>query len=149
MRAGADLSGRFDEARLAQHREEILEPQLPIVDPHHHMWSRAGSVSLFPELLADLSSGHNIRTTVFEECGSMYRADGPAELRSLGETEFITGVAAMSASGGFGTPRPWRPEGRKCESTARRARRADLRGACRGERRPLSCDSIFYRMGRR
>ena len=105
MASGADLSGRFDEAWLAQHREEIIEPELPIVDPHHHLWSRAGSVYLFPELIADLSSGHNIRATVFEECGSMYRADGPEELRSLGETEFVTGVAAMSASGGFGPAR--------------------------------------------
>src|ERR1700731_4436765 len=105
MPSGADLSGRFDEAFLAQHREEIIEPGLPIVDPHHHLWSRAGSIYLFPELLADLSTGHNIRATVFEECGSMYRADGPEEFRSLGETEFVTGVAAMSASGGFGPTR--------------------------------------------
>jgi predicted TIM-barrel fold metal-dependent hydrolase len=105
MASGADLSGRLDEAWLAQQREEIIEPELPIVDPHHHLWSHAGSVYLFPELLADLSSGHNMRATVFEECGSMYRADGPEELRSLGETEFVTGVAAMSASGGFGPAR--------------------------------------------
>jgi len=105
MASGADLSGRFDEAWLAQHREEIIEPELPIVDPHHHMWSHPGSVYLFPELMADLSSGHNIRATVFEECHSMYRADGPEEIRSLGETEFVTGVAAMSASGGFGPAR--------------------------------------------
>src|ERR1700687_5839951 len=105
MASGADLSGRFDEAWLAKQREEILEPELPIVDPHHHLWSHPGSVYLFPELVADLSSGHNLRATVFEECGSMYRADGPEELRSLGETEFVTGVAAMSASGGFGPAR--------------------------------------------
>lgn len=105
MATGADFSGRADEAWLAQHREEIIEPELPIVDPHHHLWSRPGNVYLFPELLADLTSGHNIRATVFEECGSMYRADGPEELRSLGETEFVTGVAAMSASGGFGRTR--------------------------------------------
>ena len=105
MPSGADFSGRVDETWLAQQREEIIEPELPIIDPHHHLWSRAGSVYLFPELLADLSSGHNIRATVFEECGSMYRADGPEELRSLGETEFVTGVAAMSASGGFGPAR--------------------------------------------
>jgi L-fuconolactonase len=54
---------------------------------------------------SDLSGGHNIRATVFEECGSMYRADGPEEFRSLGETEFVTGIAAMSASGGFGPAR--------------------------------------------
>jgi L-fuconolactonase len=105
MPAGADMSGRFDEAWLNQHREEILEPELPIVDPHHHLWSHPGSVYLFPDLMADLSSGHNVRATVFEECYSMYRKDGPAELRSLGETEFITGVAAMSASGGYGPAR--------------------------------------------
>ena len=99
------FSGMVDEAWLAQLREEIIEPELPIVDPHHHLWSHPGNVYLFPELLADLASGHNIRATVFEECHSMYRADGPEELRSLGETEFVTGVAAMSASGGFGPTR--------------------------------------------
>ncbi len=105
MASGADFSGIVDEAWLAQHREEIIEPELPIVDPHHHLWSHAGNVDLFPQLLADLSSGHNVKATVYEECGSMYRADGPEELRSLGETEFVTGVAAMSASGGFGPAR--------------------------------------------
>ena len=105
MSSGPDFSGRVDEAWLAQYREEIIEPELPIVDPHHHLWNRPGSVYLFPELLADLTSGHNIRATVFEECGSMYRADGPDELRSLGETEFVTGVAAMSASGSYGAVR--------------------------------------------
>src|ERR1700690_3521781 len=105
MASGADFSGRVDEAWLDQHREEIIEPDLPIVDPHPHLWSNAGNVYLFPELVADLSSGHNVRATVFEECHSMYRAEGPEELRSLGETEFVTGVAAMSASGGFGGAR--------------------------------------------
>src|SRR6202521_5869392 len=105
MASGADFSGRVDEAWLAQHREEIIEPELPIVDPHHHLWNHPGNVYLLPELLADLSSGHKIRATVFEECGSMYRVDGPEELRSLGETEFVAGVAAMSASGGFGPAR--------------------------------------------
>jgi L-fuconolactonase len=105
MASGADFSGKVNETWLAQQREEIIEQELPIVDPHHHLWSHAGNVYLFAELLADLGSGHNIRATVFEECGSMYRADGPEELRSLGETEFVTGVAAMSASGGFGASR--------------------------------------------
>ena len=105
MASGADFSGRVDEGWLAQYREEIIEPQLAIVDAHHHLWRHPGNVYLFPELLADLSSGHNVRATVFEECHSMYRAAGPEELRSLGETEFVTGVAAMSASGGFGPSR--------------------------------------------
>jgi L-fuconolactonase len=40
---------------------------------------------------------------VFEECHSMYRQDGPEQERSLGETEFVTGVAATAASGAYGT----------------------------------------------
>jgi len=96
------FSGTIDEAWLASRVEEIIEPELPIVDPHHHLWDRPGNVYMLPELLADLASGHAVKATVFEECHSMYRADGPAELRSLGETEFVTGVAAMSASGGYG-----------------------------------------------
>jgi L-fuconolactonase len=90
---------------LAQHVEPALEPELPIVDPHHHLWVRDSNTYLLPELLADLASGHNIRATVYEECRSMYRADGPEEERSLGETEFVTGIAAMGASGTFGPTR--------------------------------------------
>jgi predicted TIM-barrel fold metal-dependent hydrolase len=105
MASRHNFSGVVDEAWLARQREEIIEPDLPIVDPHHHLWTRSGNVYLFPELLSDLSSGHNIRATVFEECGSMYKADGPEELRSLGETEFVTSVAAISASGSFGPVR--------------------------------------------
>jgi len=90
---------------LARHTEEILEPGLPIVDPHHHLWDRPGYRYLFPELLADIGSGHNIHATLFEQAGSMYRADGPDELKSLGETEFVSGVAAMSASGRYGPTR--------------------------------------------
>jgi L-fuconolactonase len=99
------FAGVVDEAWLAQVQEDILEPGLPIVDPHHHLWSRPNNVYLFPQLLADVNAGHNVRATLFEECHSMYRADGPREMRSLGETEFVTGVAAMSASGGFGPAR--------------------------------------------
>ncbi|HEV7383854.1 MAG TPA: amidohydrolase family protein, partial [Phenylobacterium sp.] len=60
---------------------------------------------LLDELLADTGSGHNVRATVFVECGAMYRADGPVELRGVGETEFVNGVAAMSASGTYGETR--------------------------------------------
>jgi L-fuconolactonase len=90
------------EAWLAQLREEILEPDLPIVDPHHHLWDRPGARYLFEELLGDTGSGHDIRATVFVQCRSMYRAGGPEELRSVGETEFVAGVAAQSASGQYG-----------------------------------------------
>ena len=57
---------------------------------------------LLDEFLADLNSGHNIRATVFVECGAMYRAQGPAPLKCVGETEFVNGVAAMAASGIYG-----------------------------------------------
>jgi L-fuconolactonase len=93
------------DAWLSRWQEDIIEPELPIIDPHHHLWIRDGETYLMPELLADIASGHNVIATVFAECHSMYRADGPAELRPIGETEFVTGVAAMSASGQFGKPR--------------------------------------------
>ena len=90
---------------LDKHHEEIIEPGLPIIDPHHHLWDRPGYRYLFPELLADVGSGHNIRATCYEQAREMYRADGPEELRSLGETEFVSGVSAMSASGKYGPTR--------------------------------------------
>jgi len=102
--------------------EAILEPDLPIVDPHHHLWDRPTDILrnlppsdhgfmdiirntpryLIDELLKDLKSGHNIRGTIYMECGAMYRADGPDALKCVGETEFVNGVAAMTASGLYG-----------------------------------------------
>jgi predicted TIM-barrel fold metal-dependent hydrolase len=102
--------------------EPILEPELPIVDPHHHLWWRDASMLayfdnpdglmgkalapafrqhlryLLDEFLADLTSGHNVRATVYIEIHSMDRADGPEHLRSVGEIEFANGVAAIAAS---------------------------------------------------
>jgi predicted TIM-barrel fold metal-dependent hydrolase len=104
--------------------EQILEPDLPIVDPHHHLWDRLNVAAppapehpfmtaikdarryLLGELMADTGSGHNVRATVFVECGAFYKADGPVELRVVGETEFVNGVAAMGASGVYGDFRP-------------------------------------------
>jgi L-fuconolactonase len=84
-------------------REAALEPELPIIDPHHHFWDtpQRGRY-LLPELLADISGGHNIVATVFLECRSMYRKDGLPEMAPVGEVEFVNGIAAMSASGGYG-----------------------------------------------
>jgi predicted TIM-barrel fold metal-dependent hydrolase len=86
--------------------EPALEPELPIIDPHHHLWDtpQRGRY-LLPELLADLSGGHNVVSTVFLECQSMFREDGPEEMRSVGEVEFVNGIAAMSASGNYGKTR--------------------------------------------
>lgn len=96
---------RPDDAWLGRAVEPALEAGLPIVDPHHHLWDRPGYPYLLPELLADLDSGHDVRATVFVECMSMYRAGATDELRPVGETEFVNGVAAMSASGGYGKAR--------------------------------------------
>lgn len=113
------LSGTHAEAR-----EEILEPDLRIIDPHHHLWDRRAvlpslpppthpfeqivrrsTVYLLDQFNTDLSAGHRIEASVYLECGAMYRADGPDELKSVGETEFVNGVAAMSASGLYGDAR--------------------------------------------
>jgi len=101
--------------------EAIIDPDLPIIDPHHHLWDRRPVMHLIPppahpfdqisyrkghylldQLLEDTGSGHNIVATVYLECRSMYRAEGPAELKPVGETEFVNGVAAMAASGLYG-----------------------------------------------
>lgn len=82
--------------------EQAIEPDLPIIDPHHHVRDRIGSRYMVDDFLADLSAcGHTIRATVVVESGDMFRADGPPELRSLGETEFLNGMAAMFASGKY------------------------------------------------
>ncbi len=102
---------------LALTTEETLEPDLPICDPHHHLWDtgyepgvafRAEQVAnryLLDEILADTSSGHNVVSTIFIECASMYKSTGPEALRPVGETEFVNGIAAMSASGQYGPTR--------------------------------------------
>ncbi len=91
-------------------QESSLEPDLPICDPHHHFWDfRAARIPyqryLLHELAADITSGHNVRSTVFVEARSMYRADGPEELRPVGEVEFVQGLAAASANGLYGPGR--------------------------------------------
>jgi predicted TIM-barrel fold metal-dependent hydrolase len=83
--------------------EAALEPELPIVDPHHHFWDVAHRGTYFlPHLLADIGGGHNVVATVFVECQAMYRKAGPPEMAPVGEVEFVNGIAAMSASGGYG-----------------------------------------------
>src|SRR3977135_2865739 len=91
---------------LARPQEAALEPELPIVDPHHHLWDRPGWRYLLDELLADIrESGHTIAATVFMQCLAMHRAYGPEALRPVGETEFVNSVAAMAASGIYGSAR--------------------------------------------
>ncbi|MDA0978077.1 MAG: amidohydrolase family protein [Proteobacteria bacterium] len=85
------------EAWLALVQEDIIEPDLPIVDPHHHLWRHPGlSPYLLENLWADTSSGHNVVKTVFVECHAEYRKDGPDHERPLGETEFVCQQADAS-----------------------------------------------------
>lgn len=103
--------------------EAIIDPDLPIIDPHHHLWDLRPLMPMFPaprhpfietiaqnplytfeQLHAHLSSGHNILATVFMECGAFYNA-GYGEKKVVGEVEFVNGVAAQSASGIYGRMR--------------------------------------------
>jgi len=88
-------------------QEAVLEPELPICDPHHHFWDfRTERIPyqryLIHQLADDINAGHNVRSTVFIECRSMYRPSGPSEMRPVGEVEFVQGLAAASASGLYG-----------------------------------------------
>ncbi|MFT3816590.1 MAG: amidohydrolase family protein [Rubrivivax sp.] len=95
-----------DEAWLARlPDEEILDPELAIIDTHHHLWDLPGFRYLLPEFVADLQCGHKLVATVFNECHAMYRAGGPPEMRPVGEVEFCAGMAAMSDSGQYGSTR--------------------------------------------
>jgi L-fuconolactonase len=93
---------------LALRSELPLEPTLPIVDPHHHLWDAQsrGYDYFLDELLADVSDGgHNVVSTVFIECHAMYRAGADAATAPVGEVEFANGFAAISASGNYGRTR--------------------------------------------
>jgi predicted TIM-barrel fold metal-dependent hydrolase len=88
-------------AWLDQVKEEIVEPERRIVDPHHHLWDSPERGSyLLEDLWADTGSGHRIEKTVFVECHASYREDGPEHLLPVGETEFVAEIAAASAAGG-------------------------------------------------
>jgi L-fuconolactonase len=94
-------------AWLALTPEPTLEPELPICDPHHHLWEfRPEPVPyqryLLPDLAEDLQSGHHVRSTVFIEVKTRYRTHGPEEMRPVGEVEFVEGLATESARGTYG-----------------------------------------------
>jgi L-fuconolactonase len=77
---------------LALQREPILEPELALVDPHHHLWDLHGGY-LLDELVADTSSGHRIVATVFSQCGWAYRDGGPDAMKPVGETARVAAIA--------------------------------------------------------
>ena len=78
-------------------QELSLEPDLLICDPHHHLWRRPDNPYLLDDFLRDASGGHRVVSSVAVECGAMYRETGPAELRPVGETEFLEGIAVQNS----------------------------------------------------
>ena len=79
----------------AQVEEDVLDPEVEIVDPHHHLWP-AGSMFNYAgeDLAGDTMDGHKVVATMFMECHSAYREDGPEHLRPVGETEFVVAEEA-------------------------------------------------------
>jgi len=91
---GLDIAGRYrypspNQRWLDQRVEEILEPGLPIVDAHHHLWNEPDNCYLLNDFAADVGTGHNIVASVFVQCQYSYRESGPLHLRPVGETEQI------------------------------------------------------------
>ncbi|WP_233852951.1 amidohydrolase family protein [Paraburkholderia sp. HD33-4] len=78
---------------------------LPVIDAHHHLYDRPGKRYLLEDMLEDIRCGHNVRGSVFVQARAMQRAEGPEEMKPVGETEFVNGMAAMSASGIYGESR--------------------------------------------
>jgi predicted TIM-barrel fold metal-dependent hydrolase len=71
-------------------REEPVDPERRIIDAHHHLWDHGeGRTYLLDDFLADTGAGHKVTDSVFVECGTSYRQDGPKALRPVGETAFV------------------------------------------------------------
>ena len=83
--------------------EDPIDPDLPICDPHHHLWDRPNNRYLLDDVLQDTGSGHNIVKTVFVECKAEYRNDGSEAFKPVGETEFVQSLADQCASGHQGS----------------------------------------------
>jgi L-fuconolactonase len=103
-RRGAHPDFFIDEEWLASRTEDVIDPAFPVVDPHHHLWARSAPY-LVPELLGDLTCGHDIRATVYVEAGFGYRKDGDPRFAGVGEVEYANGVGALFASGYHGPVR--------------------------------------------
>lgn len=91
--------------RLEGRDEPILDPDLPIVDAHHHLWDVPGIRYMLDDYLDDVRAGHKIVASVYVESRAFLRPDGPEVMRPLGEVEFANGAAAVGASGKYGNCR--------------------------------------------
>src|SRR5258708_17402252 len=81
---------------LDRRKEPALEPELPIVDPHHHLWFRPGWRYMLDDFLADTCTGHNIVATVFAQAHSMYRDSRPLKMHPSRNTPFLHGLPPIS-----------------------------------------------------
>lgn len=84
---------------LSLHQEEVLDPALPIIDAHHHLWQTPEFSYALAQLQSDASDGHALRATLFVDCMSHYRSDGPEALRPVGETEFVVRHCGVQQGG--------------------------------------------------
>jgi len=82
--------------------EAVLDPDIAILDAHHHLFDRPHLRYLLDDYLADVNAGHKIIGSVYIETQAFARADGAEELRPVGEVEFANGVATIMASGVYG-----------------------------------------------
>ena len=103
-----EVTGRYrypppDATWLTQRIEEPVEPDLPIVDAHHHLWVEGGAPYLLDELAGDLASGHRIVATVFVQAHYAHRSDGPVHLRPVGETEAVAQIRKDARDRGLAT----------------------------------------------
>lgn len=99
------MSDPWRKAWLAKTDEAVIEPDRPIVDPHHHLWHELGNLPrpyLAADFAEDAKSGHKIGQSVYVEVQEVgYRSAGPPEMRPVGETEFALEQAiALAAAGG-------------------------------------------------
>ncbi|MAN73567.1 MAG: amidohydrolase [Henriciella sp.] len=85
---------------LNRQREEVIDRDREIVDPHHHLWPKTHPVIIYDleDLWGDTGDGHNVTQTIFMECGAAYREDGPDHLKPVGESEYIAEAARKSRS---------------------------------------------------
>jgi predicted TIM-barrel fold metal-dependent hydrolase len=88
---------REDWLKLVQ--EDTIAPEMPICDPHHHLWYHAANPYILEDFLRDISGSHNIVQTVFVESRMMLRNDGPDEMKPVGETGYVQKLVSPGQKG--------------------------------------------------
>jgi L-fuconolactonase len=95
---GLEVTGQYryplpDPVWLAKSSEDVIDADLPIIDPHHHLWIDGNSPYLLEEFAADIADGHSILATVCVQAGYGYRTTGAEHLAPVGETEKFATIA--------------------------------------------------------